>query len=150
MFRELYGDSALGNVVLVTNMWGAVPHDIGEARESELSSDYFKPVLDGGAQMVRHHNDTESAHDVVRRITVADCPVVLRIQQELVDENKGIVDTSAGEVVNRELNEQLSEHGAELKKVCDDMVQAFMDKDEVARKDLEEEAKGLQELMERI
>ena len=150
MFRELYGDSALENVVLVTNMWGAVPHDVGEARENELSSDFFKPVLDGGAQMVRHHNDTESAHDVVRRITAVDCPIVLRIQRELVDEHMDIVDTSAGEAVNRELNEQLSEHGAELKKVWDDMMQAFMDKDEATRKDLEEEAKGLQELMERI
>ena len=150
MFRELYGDSALENVVLVTNMWGAVPHDVGEARESELSSNYFKPVLDGGAQMVRYHNNTESAHDVVRRITVVDCPVVLRIQRELVDEHMDIVDTSAGEAFSRELNERLSEHGAELKKVWDDMMQAFMDKDEVARRDLEEEAKGLQELMERI
>ena len=150
MFRELYGDSALENVVLVTNMWGAVPHDVGEARESELSSSYFKPVLDGGAQIVRHHNNTESAHDVVRRITAADCPVVLRIQRELVDEHMDIVDTSAGEAVNRQLSEQLSQHGAEFKKVWDDMMQAFMDKDEVARKDLEDEAKGLQELMERI
>ena len=150
MFRELYGDSALGNVVLVTNMWDAVPHDVGEARENELSDSFFKPVFDGGAQIVRHHNNTDSAHDVIRRITEVDCPVVLRIQRELVDEHKGIVDTSAGKTVNQELDEQLREHGAEFKKVWDDIMQAFMDKDEATRRDLEEEANGLQEQIERI
>ena len=131
-------------------MWGAVTRDVGEARESELSSDYFKPVLDGGAQIARHHNNTESAHDVVRRLTAVDCPIVLRIQRELVDEHKGIVDTSAGKTINRELDEQLREHGAEFKKVWDDIMQAFMDKDEATRRDLEEEANGLQEQIERI
>ena len=150
MFRELYGDSALGNVVLVTNMWGAVPHDVGEARESELSSDFFKPVLDGGAQMVQHHNDTESAHDVIRRITTVDCPVVLRIQRELVDEHKDLVDTSVGEAVNRELEEQLRKRETELEIVWDDIIQALKERDEAAKKDLEEEAKGLQEQIEKI
>ena len=150
MFRELYGESALGNVVLVTNMWSAVPHDVGKAREKELSSDFFKPILDGGAQMVRHHNSTESAHDVVRRITAMDCPVVLRIQQELVDEHKGIVDTSAGKAIKRQLDEQFREHEDEFKRVWDDIMQAFKERDEMTRKDLEEEAKGLQEQMEKI
>ena len=150
MFRELYGDSALENVVLVTNMWAAVPHDVGEARESELSSDFFKPVLDGGAQIVRHHNNTESAHDVVRRITAVDCPVVLRIQRELVDEHKDLVDTSAGKAVNRELEEQVRQREAELEIVWDDIIQALKERDEATKKDLEEEAKGLQEQIERI
>jgi hypothetical protein len=35
MFRELCGDSTLKNVILVTNMWGDVPQDVGEAREEE-------------------------------------------------------------------------------------------------------------------
>ena len=69
IFRKLCGDAALANVVLVTNMWGEVSPEVGEARESELSGNFFKPVLDLGAQMVRHHNTVHSAHDVIRRIT---------------------------------------------------------------------------------
>ena len=48
-FRRLCGDAALKNAVLVTNMWGEVSGNIGEAREKELSSKIFKPALDNGA-----------------------------------------------------------------------------------------------------
>jgi hypothetical protein len=49
-------------VVLLTNMWGEVSHEVGEARERELTSNFFKPALDKGAQLVRHHNTEQSAH----------------------------------------------------------------------------------------
>ena len=49
MLRELFGDSALKNVVLVTNMWGDVSLDVGVARERELVQEFLKPVLDKGA-----------------------------------------------------------------------------------------------------
>jgi chromosome segregation ATPase len=149
MFRELCGDTTLRNVVLVTNMWGEVSRDVGEARENELSNNFFKPVLDKGAQMVRHHNTAQSAHDVIRRI-MKNRPVALQIQRELVDEHKDIIDTAAGEAVNRELNEQIRRHQAELKAVQEDMMQALNEKDEETRQELEAETKKLQEQMERI
>jgi hypothetical protein len=63
MFRQLCGESTLRNVVIVTNMWGEVGREVGEAREAELGSDdrFFKPVLDKGAHMLRH-NGLTSAH----------------------------------------------------------------------------------------
>jgi hypothetical protein len=63
MFRQLCGESTLRNVVIVTNMWGEVGREVGEAREAELGSDdrFFKPVLDKGAHMLRHNNDKTSA-----------------------------------------------------------------------------------------
>ena len=76
MVRELCGDAALKNVVLVTNMWSEVSPDVGQNRENQLSAKFFKPVLDLGAQMVRHHHTVQSAHDIIRRM-VANDPVVL-------------------------------------------------------------------------
>ena len=149
MFRELCGDTTLRNVLLVTNMWGEVSRDVGESRENELASNFFKPVLDKGAQMVRHYNTVQSAHDIIRRI-MANRPVVLQIQRELVDEHKDIVDTAAGEAVNRELNEQIRRHQAELKVVQGEMIQALKEKDEETRRELEEETKKLREQMEKI
>ena len=149
MFRELCGDTTLRNVVLVTNMWGEVSRDVGESRENELSSNFFKPVLDKGAQMVRHHNTAQSAQDVVRMI-MRNRPIVLQIQRELVDEHKDIVDTAAGEAVNRELNQQIRRHQAELKLVQEEMMQALKEKDEETRQELEEETRKLQEQMEKI
>ena len=68
MFRELCGDKTLRNVIFVTNMWGEIPQDVGEARELELTTNFLKPVLDKGAQLVRHHNTIQSAHDIIRFI----------------------------------------------------------------------------------
>jgi len=149
MFRELCGDKTLKNVVLVTNMWGEVPRDVGESREDELSSTFFKPVLDKGAQIVRHHNTAQSAQDIIR-VIMKNRPVVLQIQRELVDEHKDIVDTAAGEAVNRELNEQIRRHKAEMKTVQQEMMQAMKEKDEETRQELEEETRKLQEQMEKI
>ncbi|KAG9227683.1 hypothetical protein CCMSSC00406_0000671 [Pleurotus cornucopiae] len=84
MFRKLCGDDSLRNVVLVTNMWGQVPLDVGEAREQELKQEdmFFKPVLDEGAQLKRHNNTLTSAHEILRSVAFKD-PVSLLIQKEL-------------------------------------------------------------------
>ena len=67
MFRKVCGESTLNNVVLVTNMWKEDAQDVDEAREKELSGRFFKPALDKSAQTVRHHNTTESAHNIIRK-----------------------------------------------------------------------------------
>ena len=149
MFRELCGDSSLKNVVLVTNMWGDVEQDVGESREKELTTNFFKPVLDKGAQLTRHLNTIQSAHDIVRRI-MKNQPVVLQIQHELVDKHMDIIDTAAGEVVNRELNEQIRRHQAELKSVQEDMIRALKEKDDETRQELEAETQKLQEQMNKM
>ena len=149
MFRELCGDTTLQNVILVTNMWSEVSSEIGESRENELSSRFFKPVIDKGAQMVRHHNTAQSAHDIIRLI-MKNRPAALQIQRELVDEHKDIGDTAAGETINKELNEQMRRHQAEMKAVQQEMRQALKEKDEETRRELEEETRRLQEQMNRI
>ena len=129
-------------------MWGNVSRDVDEARENELSGKTFKPALDKGAQMARHHNNTQSAHNIVRRI-MKNRPEVLQIQRELVDEQKDIVDTAAGQAINRELNEQIRRHQAELK-ILQGGMQALEEKDEEVRQEPEEGRRKLQEQMEEI
>jgi len=149
MFRKLCGDSTLKNVILVTNMWGKVEQNVGESRERELADIYFKPALDKDAQLVRHHNTTQSSHDIIRRIMKND-PAPLRIQQELVDEGKDIKDTAAGEAVNEELNSLIRRHEAEMNSLREEMRQALKEKDEETRKELEEESRKIQEQMDRM
>ena len=149
MFRELCGDSSLKNVILVTNMWGEVSKDIGEAREEELTTNFFKSALDKGAQLARHHNTVQSAHDIIRYV-MKNKPAPLQIQRELVDEHKDIVDTAAGEAINKELNEKIRSHKAELKAVQEDHMKALKEKDEETRKEMEEEARRLQDQMNKI
>ena len=127
-------------------MWTRDSQDTDEAREKELSNRFFKPALDEGAQMARHHNTTQSAHAIVRRI-VKNHPVTLQIQRELVDERGGIIHTTAGEAINREFSEQTRRHQDELKRAQEDMMEALKEKDERTRKELEEESRRLWEWM---
>jgi hypothetical protein len=115
MFRELCGDSSLKNVVILTNMWGEVSKEVGEARERELASDdlFFKPVLEKGAKMIRHDHTLTSAQKVLGYF-FNNRPAVLQIQREIVDEKKDILQTAAGEELNRELIEQMQRHKREM------------------------------------
>ena len=149
MFRELCGDKSLENVILVTNMWGEVTRDVGEARENELTTNFFKPVLDKGARLARHYNTIKSAYDIIRSI-MKNRPLPLQIQTELVTEGKDIIHTAAGEVINKELNEAMRRHQAELKTVQEEMMQALKDKDEETRQELEAETRKLQEQMNKV
>jgi len=100
MFREFCGDSALKNVVLTTTMWDLVPLPIGESLENKLSSMCFNEAIEKGAQIVRHYNTPQSAHDVIRTI-VKHPPVVLQIQQEMVERGKAVNETEAGKAFER-------------------------------------------------
>ena len=146
IFRELCGETSLKNVVLVTNMWEDVSHDVGEAREKELASAFLKPALDKGAQMIRHHNTERSAHDVIRQI-MNNHPVVLQIQRELVDERKDVERTAAGEAVNTELTEETKRHESALATLREETMRALEEKHERARQALEEEAVNIQAQM---
>ncbi|KAJ7031334.1 P-loop containing nucleoside triphosphate hydrolase protein [Mycena alexandri] len=122
MFRQLCGDTTLKNVVVVTNMWGAVEPKVGKDREEQLASNegFFKLALDKGAQMLRHDDGTASAHAILRYL-IGNQPRALQIQRELVDEGKEISQTAAGVELNREFAEQANRHQDELAKLREDM-----------------------------
>ncbi|KAJ7455268.1 P-loop containing nucleoside triphosphate hydrolase protein [Mycena galericulata] len=142
MFRQLCGESTLKNVVIVTNMWGEVGREVGEAREAELASDerFFKPVLDKGARLLRHDNDAASAQAILHYL-IGNQPRALRIQRELVDQGKDISQTAAGEELNRELAAQIARHKQEMAVLQKEMREAIREKDEETKKELEIETR---------
>ncbi|KAG5220655.1 GTP-binding protein [Salix suchowensis] len=122
LFRGLCGETMLRNAVIVTNMWGEVALDVGEAREEELTSqdDFFKPVLERGAQLKRHDNTPASA-DVIVGCVASKKPRALRIQRELVDDRKVITETTAGAELGRELHEQAMKFKEKRRRLQDEM-----------------------------
>ena len=74
-------------------------------------------------------------------------PIALSIQRELVEDNKNLVDTTAGEAVNRELNEQIRRLQYDLKLVQEEMTDASVRKDEETRQELEDERSRLEKQM---
>ena len=151
MFRKLCGDSALRNVVIVTNMWEEVSPRIGEAREAELMGKdiFFKPALKKGARMARHKNIAPSAEGIVRLVFDNDS-IPLDIQKELVDEGKDITETRAGKELNRELADQIRRHKEEIQVLKEEAQQAMNDRDEEARRERENDARRMQEEMEKL
>ena len=105
MVRRLCGGSTLKNVVLVTNAWGETSSDIGEACQEELSSTIFKPALEKGAKMARHHDTVQSAHDIFRMI-MADHSVTLPTKLELVGGQKDIADVASRKATNSSPSER--------------------------------------------
>jgi hypothetical protein len=101
-----------------------------------------------GTVMARHYNTPQSAHDIIRRIAT-NRPVALRIQEELVDENKDIVDTSAEIAVNRELIAQMTRHRTDLQVVRERMARPLSRMDEDMRRELEKQTKELQAMVEK-
>ena len=144
MFRQLCGDSTLKNVALVTNMWGKVTQELGEARERELVDKYFKAALDKGAQLVRHYDTTQSSHDIIRHIMKND-PTAFQIQRELVDEGKNINNTAAGVAVSEEIDRLIRYYKTEVKALGEELRQALKSRDEETRIELEKAANGLKE-----
>jgi hypothetical protein len=122
MFRQLCGDSTLKNVLIVTNMWGEVSKEVGIGRESELANNdkFFKPVLEKGAQMIRHDNNEASVKNILRSI-INNHPLSLRIQREMVDQQKDISQTAAGAELNRELLLQREKHEEEMKQLREEL-----------------------------
>ena len=148
MFSELCGESTLRNVTLVTNMWGKISQEDGEKREEVLVAGFLKPALDKGAQIARHYNTVQSAHDIIRGI-IRNRSASLQIQREIVDEGEGILNPAAGEAINSELNAQIRRHQAELKTMKREMEKALREKDEETRQELEKETRRFQEHIDR-
>ncbi|KAF9465618.1 P-loop containing nucleoside triphosphate hydrolase protein, partial [Collybia nuda] len=118
MFRSLCGDSTLKNVVIVTNMWGEVSREIGEARERELAEDglFFKSVLDKQGRMVRHDNTIASAQSIIELFSKNE-PKALQIQTDIIDEGKDISQTVAAQILNQELIGQARKQEEEKRRV---------------------------------
>lgn len=140
IFRELCGDNSFKNALIVTNMWETTKDDIAQAREEELatSPQFFKSVLDKGAEILRHDGTRDSALAILRHL-VQNGTAALAIQQEIVDEGKALADTAAGVELSRAMTEQAKRHDKELKTLRTQLEAAMRAKDEETRQEMQEE-----------
>ncbi|OCH86127.1 hypothetical protein OBBRIDRAFT_807012 [Obba rivulosa] len=140
MFRKLCGDGTLKNVLIVTNMWGEVSEEVGAAREKELVTDdvLFKPVLEKGARMFRHDRTLASAHHILANL-VSNTPVILQIQEEVVNQRKTLEQTAAAAELAREAEEAKRKHQEEVERAQREHAAAVAAREEQTRRALEQE-----------
>lgn len=150
MFRELCGDNPLKNVILVTTFWGDVSEDVGASREEELAGDgqFWGGMLKRGSSMARF-TDTASGLEILEGLVQHE-PEALKIQLELVEGGKQLIDTGAGQVVNEELARLERVHQAEKQKMQDQMEDALRRRDVELQEILEEQSQLVEERLNRV
>ncbi|KAK5635417.1 hypothetical protein RRF57_011129 [Xylaria bambusicola] len=141
LFRSLCGDDALKKVVLVTTMWDITENDIAESREKQLKNmrKYWGGMIAKGSQLIHHDNTRKSALALFNAFMEADEKITLKIQSEMVNGNKSLEGTDAG----NDIKEMLAEQNARLKKERQDLETEFR---EALKKRDEELADALEEL----
>jgi hypothetical protein len=129
MFRELCGENPLKNVILVTTGWGtaAASGNLSQATENErqlrTEPKFWANMIRRGSDIKKFEDTRESALDIIFSL-VDRKPTVLKIQKELVDENRNLIETSAGHVVNEEIKKLEEKYRAELLELAKQMEEA--------------------------
>ncbi|KIM79065.1 hypothetical protein PILCRDRAFT_10725 [Piloderma croceum F 1598] len=115
MIKQLCGDQAMKHLTIVTNVWGEVSPEKGKQREKELSSNekFFKNAIDKGAAFGRHNNTYKTAFAILRHVT-KNQPIVLGIQDQMVNQGRSLNETAAAEELQREMKEQEKQQRAEM------------------------------------
>lgn len=103
MMKRLCGEHSLSAVWLATTMWRLVPAVKGAAREQELMSrdQFWGGLIHHGSSVLRHYDSEESAFAIIDRIIAKHQLVALRIQREMVEEQKTVEETDAGRYLRR-------------------------------------------------
>jgi hypothetical protein len=154
MFKKLCGKEAEKNVVLATTMWEKmVDQNEAQRRDDQLRKEYWGEMIDNGSTTVRHYNNQESAITIVEKILCLNdgVPTVLAIQQEMA-EGKQLVDTGAGQELNRALLELKEQSRREREQFEHDMLEARQEQDRAAQEQIrlliEERDKKIKQLQE--
>jgi len=108
MFGELTGRRGTKNIVLATTMWDRLHPtlDDGNKRENGLKKKYWKVMIRHGAAVDRFLNTSDSAWSIVDNVvTRSDHKEALLFQEERVDKEKCLKETSAGEALDLKLNQ---------------------------------------------
>ncbi|KAH7334646.1 hypothetical protein B0J17DRAFT_577073 [Rhizoctonia solani] len=136
-FKTICGAESLKNAVYVTNMWSDPPTQNQLKREEELreSDDFFGWPLSQGAQMARHTNTKESAHNIIR-LLLPKQPTVTKLWKQLVDERLGLAETDVGHVFEQEFKQD-GLYQQQLKELADlkGKAAALEDEDRFKRQD---------------
>ncbi|GAP84700.1 putative GTP binding domain [Rosellinia necatrix] len=113
VLKKLCGERAFPRVVLGTSMWHEAAGDADSFRkavehEEQLeSTDAFWGALSrGGSLMMRWSGEEHSAFEIIEHIMNLydrDGAVVLRVQEELVNEGKSLAETEVGMIVDQGL-----------------------------------------------
>jgi len=150
MFRQLCGDQPLKNVVLATTCWDKEDRTRALERERQLETDpdFWEPMIRKGSRLARV-TDRNSALDIIMSL-VDRKTVTLAIQDELINQQKKLVDTSAGKTVNEELEKLSKMHEEQMAQVKKEMQEAMKERDTELQETLAAAAEAHERALDRV
>ncbi len=119
IFRQLVGDHALGNVVLVTTQWSRLTEKDTQAalaREQQLRGQYWRDMLDKNSMTMRFEDSKASAESIIA-LLIGRNHVVLQLQKELVEQRKALGKTNAGLLLQPKVERELKADKEEVKRL---------------------------------
>jgi hypothetical protein len=114
-FEKLIGDDPMKKVLFVTTFWDQTPLATAEKREAKLVEKYWDSMIQRGSTACRHNNTPASARNIIGRIVNGNGEkVTLDIQDELVNQKRNIIDTSAWFELQRDVAAKIATERAKL------------------------------------
>ena len=110
VFQDLCGSKALSSVFIGITKSSEISKELSEKRRNELSSGYWKGMIDAGATVYELGNNTPSARDLITNLlenAQSTIGKALDIQGEIVDFSKLVPETKAGKRLKSTLEEVL-------------------------------------------
>ncbi|KAF8130118.1 hypothetical protein EV363DRAFT_1167944 [Boletus edulis] len=120
IFSRLCGDLPLHRARLVMSMWDrAKDREMAAQRETQLTDNFWRVLIDEGAVARRFYNSSSSAWGLVDELLcmVKDFQELL-VQEELVEQRKHLNETEAAKVIYSRLQKDLAEQKKTLKELA--------------------------------
>jgi hypothetical protein len=146
MFKKLCGDNSLASVVLATTRWRHDEMEEGIRKEKELCTNakMWKRMIDFGSKVMRQDRDEHSAGEILQYLIQRKKPVTLDIQVELVDNNKTLNETGAGQELHAELEKQKANYEKQLRELREEMSETITKMNADLKAQLQEEKEELE------
>jgi hypothetical protein len=154
MFKKLRGEDAYKHVVLATTMCDnlvgpKVSYGV-EDRERELlqRNDWWGLMHQRGSAVIRHRGDRPSALEIIDYLLSFRSLVKLQIQKQLVDEERSLEETDAGQEYGKELQKLKAQYGEQLVALERSHKQALIDQEAELAETLRAEREYVEERLD--
>ena len=145
MITELCGKNSFQNVILATTMWDEIDEETGAARELELESKHWRPMLDRNSTTSRFNGTRGSAFTLIDPlVNTANKRNLDLLEKEMQDMRKKLPETSAGQELFSTMEKLVRQREDLLSQIRNELKRADCDRIRLNLESLQEEHLKLQ------
>jgi len=107
-------------VTLLQTMWDVVNQEVGERRDKDLRTNFWKPMTDADAKIEKFRNNPTQAWEIVSRLVGIHADQIkdaVLLQEELVTARKRVGESSAGKEIYNDYQRLLDQQRERLRQL---------------------------------